>query len=211
MISVQSAPGDVLTIIGATAGVLAAWFGLPKVLHEVLALWRDRSYRRAKRAAEFAKEFPDEPTLRQHALRLASAALINVEGLTHEQRMAFLAREDVQTQARHQVETRRWLDTTVSDGQIVRTWRRAELANPQCRRREQWKLFFAYLGYLVFAFLPLTGWRLFFGSNSQSLLVPAVPLLAMAVFLLMAVVQPFHSSSLHRAVRVMAEQSSAGH
>lgn len=201
-----TASAELLTVIAAVAASLVAWFSVPKGLYELLALWRDRGYRRAKRAIEFAKEFPDEPTFREHARRLTSAAMVDVNGLTHAQRMALL--KDEQTQVQRVREFRRWLSINVSAGQIEWTWRRAELADPKRRRFEQLKLFGAYLGCIAIAFLPLIGWRMVSGAVQPPWPVLAVLLLIMVVFLLVAIAQPHYASTLRRAGRFMLERSS---
>jgi hypothetical protein len=89
----MTASGEFLAVITAVATSLGVWFGVPKGLYELLALWRDRGYRRAKRAIELAKEFPDEPTFREHARRLTSAAMVDVSRLSYAQRVARLSLE----------------------------------------------------------------------------------------------------------------------
>jgi hypothetical protein len=210
MLSDQSVSGDLFAVIGAAATALVAWFAVPKGLYELLALWRDRDYRRAKRAVEFAKDFPDEPAFREHARRLISTAMVGVSGLTHEQRMAFLAHEDAQTQTRHFKELRRWLMIKISAGRIEWMWRRAELADLQRYKRERWKFFGAYLFWFVVAFSPLVAWRMFFGPIQPPLPVLAVLLLFMTGSLLMAVVQTVYASELRMAERFMSERLSAG-
>jgi hypothetical protein len=194
---------DFFAVASAAAAVLVAWFGVPKALYDLLSLWRDRNHRRARRAIDFAKEFPEEPRFRGHARRLVSAAMVDVRGLKHEQRMALLELEDESVHIRNLREFQRWLTINVIAGQVRWAWHRAELADPRYRRAEQWKLFAAYLGYLAVAFLPFVVWRVVVGRDQPPWSVLVLMLLFMVFFMGIAMLQTSNASTLRRAARLV--------